>query len=170
MSRSGINKRKIVYCPSHPNSWKNGFILYHRLVKEVQIGRYLKKDEIVHHRDGNKDNDDTKNLKIEDLTYLGAMEIEERIWKPGGDVLFPDYPKHRAEFLIRWNEKHPPKTNLDVEKEKIAKMTAEEYYQKHPDGCNSCTQFNEHCEHYVTADCEKYQLKWLNAPAEGGNR
>lgn len=38
--------------------------LEHRVVMEKQIGRRLREDEIIHHRDGNKDNNDPSNLEL----------------------------------------------------------------------------------------------------------
>ena len=51
-----------LYYPNHPNSTKSGYILEHRLVMEVYIGRFLEKQEVVHHIDHNKLNNDTNNL------------------------------------------------------------------------------------------------------------
>jgi hypothetical protein len=36
----------------------------HRLVMEQQIGRYLESDEIVHHLDGDRLNNDPSNLEV----------------------------------------------------------------------------------------------------------
>ena len=52
-----------VYCPEHPNAHKNK-VAEHRIVMEKKIGRYLSKDEIVHHIDGVKTNNNIENLKI----------------------------------------------------------------------------------------------------------
>lgn len=43
---------------------KNGIILEHRLVMAEHLGRYLTKDEIVHHLDGDMTNNDVSNLVI----------------------------------------------------------------------------------------------------------
>lgn len=50
----------------HPNCTKAGQILFHRLVMEAKIKRYLKDTEIVHHIDGDKLNNDIKNLELID--------------------------------------------------------------------------------------------------------
>jgi len=50
--------------PNHPNATKNGYVLEHRVRVEELIGRILKKEEIVHHIDGNRQNNDIKNLLL----------------------------------------------------------------------------------------------------------
>ena len=50
--------------PGHPNANAHNYVPYHRLVMENYIGRYLNKDEVVHHKDGNKNNNDISNLEL----------------------------------------------------------------------------------------------------------
>lgn len=51
-----------IYCPDHPNANNRKCVYEHQLVVEQHIGRYLLKDEVVHHLDGNKSNNDISNL------------------------------------------------------------------------------------------------------------
>ena len=51
-----------IYYPDHPNAYNDTYIYEHRLVMEEHIGRYLKSGEIVHHIDGNKENNKIENL------------------------------------------------------------------------------------------------------------
>lgn len=53
-----------VYSPYHPNAMKNGYVAQHRIVMEQMIGRYLKANEVVHHRDGNPKNNLRDNLQL----------------------------------------------------------------------------------------------------------
>lgn len=53
-----------VLLPEHPNSTKNGYVLEHRVVMENRLGRLLGADEVVHHLDGNKKNNDIENLQV----------------------------------------------------------------------------------------------------------
>lgn len=53
-----------VYCPNHPNANVRKCVYEHQLVMEKRIGRYLKKEEVVHHIDGNKSNNDINNLLL----------------------------------------------------------------------------------------------------------
>lgn len=55
-----------IYMPEHPNACgKNrAYVLEHRLVMEQYIGRYLRPEEVVHHIDGNKQNNCIENLLL----------------------------------------------------------------------------------------------------------
>ena len=54
----------LIYCPEHPNHNAHGYILKHRFVMEKYLGRFLKKVEVVHHIDHNKQNNKISNLKL----------------------------------------------------------------------------------------------------------
>jgi len=51
-----------VYMPNHPFAKDGKYMLEHRLIMEKIIGRYLEKDEIVHHKNGIKDDNHPGNL------------------------------------------------------------------------------------------------------------
>ena len=52
------------YVPDHPYCTKNGYILEHRYIIEQHLGRLLSPNEVVHHKDGNKKNNNIDNLEI----------------------------------------------------------------------------------------------------------
>jgi hypothetical protein len=53
-----------VYIPTHPNSSSDGYVMEHRLVMESSIGRYLEKNEAVHHINGDKKDNRIENLQL----------------------------------------------------------------------------------------------------------
>jgi hypothetical protein len=54
-----------VYAPDHPAATPdNPHVQEHRLVMEKVLGRYLREDEVVHHRDGDRQNNDPDNLEV----------------------------------------------------------------------------------------------------------
>ena len=52
------------YNPNHPWPRKNGYVRENVRVMELHIGHRLKPNEVVHHKDGNKTNNDLHNLEI----------------------------------------------------------------------------------------------------------
>jgi len=57
------NGYKYIFKPSHPNN-VNNYVPEHRLIIELQLKRYLNKDELVHHKDSNKLNNSIENLEV----------------------------------------------------------------------------------------------------------
>ncbi|MEK9207166.1 MAG: HNH endonuclease [Patescibacteria group bacterium] len=53
---------------SHPFSDKQGYVLEHRIVMEKHIGRYLSKNEIIHHMNEVKNDNRIENLRIMTLS------------------------------------------------------------------------------------------------------
>jgi len=66
--RGGRHKNRdgyvYVYKPNHPNARNGRYVFEHRIVMEKHLGRYLKSNEIVHHKDGNKTNNNISNLYL----------------------------------------------------------------------------------------------------------
>lgn len=70
-----------LYFPDHPRSNKDGYIMEHDLIAECLIGRPLKEDEVVHHKNAIKDDNRKENLmvmtKSEHMSYHSKLRWEE---------------------------------------------------------------------------------------------
>jgi len=54
----------MVYSPNHPNKTYGRYIREHRLIIEESIGRFLEKDEVVHHINGIRSDNRIENLVL----------------------------------------------------------------------------------------------------------
>jgi len=54
----------LIYKPEHPFTKKNHYIFEHRLAMEKFLGRYLTKEEVVHHINEIKDDNQIQNLML----------------------------------------------------------------------------------------------------------
>lgn len=54
----------LIHAPGHQNANAAGYVREHRLVMESMLGRGLDPTEVVHHRDGDKQNNDPSNLEL----------------------------------------------------------------------------------------------------------
>jgi hypothetical protein len=59
-----LNRYKMIKVPKHPFANPNGYVYLHRFLMEKKIGRYLKPEEVVHHIDRNRENNNLDNLMI----------------------------------------------------------------------------------------------------------
>ena len=57
-----------ILSPNHPFKDSKGYVKEHRLVMEQHLGRYLTKDEIVHHINEDKQDNRVENLQLTDRT------------------------------------------------------------------------------------------------------
>lgn len=85
----------MVWVPDHPHARKQhrvhagGYVLEHRLVMEAHLGRYLEPHEVVHHKDGNRQNNALENLEVFDSN---AEHLRHELtgqcpqWTAGGEA------------------------------------------------------------------------------------
>ncbi len=54
----------LVLSPCHPKSNNQGYVFEHRLIMEVELGRFLDTKEIIHHIDHDRGNNNIENLEL----------------------------------------------------------------------------------------------------------
>lgn len=93
----------LIYLPDHPNARPDGYIFEHRLVMSNYLGRPLRDDEIVHHKDGNKLNNDISNLEITTRSAHTALHNQEKeiIRSKDGRIVtvIPKFPQATFEVV-----------------------------------------------------------------------
>ena len=70
--RRAIGPYFYVWCPEHPFATTFGCVLEHRLVMEKKLGRYLRPDEVVHHKRGYKNTPGNLKLFSSNADHLAA--------------------------------------------------------------------------------------------------
>lgn len=80
-----IKKYIYIYTPEHPHAigTKKLYVSEHRLIMEKLLGRYLTKDEIVHHKDENTMNNNIDNLILMTASEHNSFHSKKRIRKNG---------------------------------------------------------------------------------------
>lgn len=56
----------LIHTPDHPDANSAGYVREHRLVAEKVLGRRLTPQEVVHHKDGDRQNNTPDNLQVFD--------------------------------------------------------------------------------------------------------
>lgn len=77
----------LVYVPKHPSAHKDGYVFLHTVIMERYLGRYLTKDEVVHHVNHIRDDNRIENLKVMEKHEHMSMHTKERHGKRGSDLL-----------------------------------------------------------------------------------
>lgn len=62
--RKKVDRYWYIYLPKHPFATKQGYVLEHRLVMEQELQRFLKPSEVVHHKNGNPEDNRPANLEV----------------------------------------------------------------------------------------------------------
>lgn len=76
----------LAYVPKHPNAHADGYVMFHTILMERAIGRYLTQDEVVHHVNHIRDDNRIENLRLMDKHEHRSMHMKERKMKRGNDL------------------------------------------------------------------------------------
>jgi len=80
----------IVYAPEQPGCWENGYMMKHRYLAQMILGRPIKPEEVAIHKDGNKDNNKVDNIMVfatkgmgirYHKTKEGLRQREDHVWE-----------------------------------------------------------------------------------------
>ncbi len=77
-----------IYFPDHPKSTKDGYIMEHDLIMECLIGRYLRDDEVVHHKNKIRDDNRKENLQLMTFSEHARLHMIERYSKKKGGMTY----------------------------------------------------------------------------------
>jgi len=123
-----MKKHKWEYTTIRINKNKTG--MRHRLLMEQYLGKKLKSNEVVHHKNGNKRDDRLKNLEVQPLSQH-TSEFMKKFWKKCKN----------GKYWCNGCKKYLPKDNFWIRKNKPEEMRAS---CKRCESKNRCEFFKEH--------------------------
>lgn len=68
----------LAYAPLHPNAHSDGYVMLHTVTMERALGRYLTKDEVVHHINHDRQDNRLENLQLMTKKDHMTMHMKER--------------------------------------------------------------------------------------------
>ena len=114
-----------------PNHGKNGYSPEHRVIIEKQLGRSLKTSEIIHHLNGERDDN-----RLENLLYCETHKIHGKIH---GDMERFVYKLMKKGFVVWDRENNCMKLVVsDLMKDRMPEGETQQDLQCNSDVCGGC--------------------------------
>ena len=106
--------------PEHPRGKSNmGYVFEHILIIEKKLGKFLKKNKIIHHINGIRDDNRIENLIV--ITRREhSSEHKKKYWDKKGRLTEKEKKEHKRIIDKRYKENN---------KERINKRAMERYYK-----------------------------------------
>lgn len=77
-----------LYFPKYPHSNKEGYVMEHIYIMETYIGRMLKDNEVVHHRNHKRCDNRIENLQLMTFKEHAALHMKERWAEKKGEMTY----------------------------------------------------------------------------------
>lgn len=135
----------LVYKPDHHRAEKNGLVYEHVLVAERMLGRNLNDNEVVHHKDHNRSNNNPDNLII-------FATLSDHAAFHGGRCIYLDNGVWRAVY--------PNITKICPTCKKEFTLNQKDYAQRQKFCCVECAQ--QACSKTKLSIDELQQLLFAN--------